>query len=109
MFVPAMGINDNVEGKYRGIDMVGDTINFFRGKRPSSNTYTIDAALQVLTDREFYNSFEQKQQDYLMMANAVMQKQSGLNEEEQFSMMNANTANLYVKHIWMFRKIPIFL
>ncbi len=100
MFVPAMGINDNVEGKYRGIDMVGDTINFFRGKRPSSNTYTIDAALQVLTDREFYNSFEQKQQDYLMMANAVMQKQSGLNEEEQF-MYDERKYSEFVRETYM--------
>lgn len=100
VFVPSMGINNNVDGKYRGIDMVGDTVSFFRGKRPTSNTYTIDAALQVLTDREFYNSFEQKQQDYLMMANAVMQKQSGLNEEEQF-MYDERKYSEYVRESYL--------
>ena len=34
VFVPSMGINNNVDGKYRGIDMVGDTVSFFQRQAP---------------------------------------------------------------------------
>ena len=100
MFVPVTGINNIVEGQYRGITTIGDNISFFDDKRPASNSYTIDAALQSFSDRDFYSNFEEKQKNYLFMANAVLVKQSGLNEEEQF-MYDERKYKEYVQNTYL--------
>ena len=99
MFVPVSGIDDEVIGKYRGITVVGDTIYFFKEKRPRGNTYTINAALQVFSDRDFYLKFKENQDNYLFMAKLVGDKEN-LNEEEKF-MHDERLYSGYVRETYM--------
>lgn len=83
MFVPVSGIDDKVIGRYRGITIIGDTIYFFKERRPTGNTYTIKAALQSFSNREFYLNFKENQNSYLQLAGFLSDK-TNFNEEEQF-------------------------
>lgn len=99
-FVPVTGINGDIVGKYRGVNTIGDKISFFKDKRPSENTYTIDAALQNFSDHDFYKNFKEKRKNYLLMANEARAKQYGLSEEEQF-MYDERRYSDYVKSAYM--------
>lgn len=84
MFMPIAGTDGEVKGKYDGIEVIGDTISFFKNDRPKNNTYTINAALLTYSNRDFYLNYKQNLSDYMFMAEAVLQKDTALNEEEQF-------------------------
>ncbi len=84
LFLPVTGLDDDIEGEYSGIDSVGDKICFFENRRPNGNVYTVDTVVQNFYNSESYLDFKEKQDDYEFMANAVLNKTSDLNEEEQF-------------------------
>ncbi len=84
LFLPIAGLNDDIDGKYRGISMLGDTVAFFVDKRPSGNTYMMDAAVQSLSDRDFYLNFDDKQKEYRLLQYQLSSKEYNLSEQEKF-------------------------
>ncbi len=68
LFLPVSGSSGEIEGSYRGITDIGDTIRFFSDGRPGSNRYSAQSALIDLSDRAFYLGFKQKLGEYLTLA-----------------------------------------
>lgn len=100
MFIPSMGIDDKVEGKYSSLNSIGDRISFFADERPSSNRYVINAALQNISNGDFYLKLKNKQNEYIQMADLAASKQSDLSEDERF-MRDERSYLGYVRETYM--------
>lgn len=83
-FIPSTGVDDKVEGEYSSLNSIGDRISFFADERPSSNRYVINAALQNISNADFYLNFKKNQNEYIQMAELAASKQSDLSEDERF-------------------------
>ena len=99
-FVPISGIDGKINGDYKGITELGDTVYFFDGDRPKSNKYSVNSALQSFSSSNFYVAIKQKQKNYLAFASGISMNKQNPTEVEQF-IINERKYSKYVREKYM--------
>ena len=92
IFTPVKCLDGEIKARHSGIELVGDTITFFKKGRSEGNAYKYTAAIQTFADRDFYLSFNNNQKLYLTYADSVLSKSGSLNKTEQFIVDERNYA-----------------
>lgn len=83
VFTPVRCLSDEITAKGSSIELIGDTITFFKNKRSKNNQYSYDAVLQSFANRDFYLSIDKKLGIYNTLTGMLPKDSASVPEQDK--------------------------